>query len=61
MTATNDIFATLFAADAMVAAFSPDAAPVARTAASCTVEQILKMKDAGLAEEQIKAACGSSQ
>jgi hypothetical protein len=60
-TATNDIFAALFAADAVVAAFSPDAAPVARTAAGCTVEQILKMKDAGLAEEQIKAACGSPQ
>lgn len=24
----------------------------------CTVEQILKMRDAGLSEEQIEAACG---
>lgn len=57
-TATNDILETLFAADAVIAAFSPDAAPAA-TAASCTVEQILKMKEAGLAKEQIEAACGS--
>jgi hypothetical protein len=59
-TATNDIFATLFVADAVLAAFSPDASPAVK-AASCTVEQILKMKEAGLAQEQIEAACGSGQ
>jgi hypothetical protein len=57
-TATNDIIATLFAADAVRASFSPEAQPVARKA-SCTVEQILKMKEAGLTQEQIEAACGS--
>lgn len=57
-TATNDILSTLFAAEGVVAAFSSDAAPVAK-AAGCTVEQILKMKEAGLSQEQIEAACGS--
>lgn len=59
-TATNDIITTLFAADALLAAFSPEASPVTK-AASCTVEQILKMKEAGLSQEQIEAACGSGQ
>jgi hypothetical protein len=58
-TANNDIFTNLFAATAVVASFSPDAAPTAKPAV-CTVEQILKMKDAGLTEDQIKAACGST-
>jgi hypothetical protein len=31
----------------------------AAKAASCTVEQVLKMKEAGLAQEQIEAACGA--
>jgi hypothetical protein len=57
-TATNDIFTTLFAADKVAASFSPDAAPPAK-AATCTVDQILKMKEAGLTEDQIKAACGT--
>jgi hypothetical protein len=57
-TATNDILSTLFTAEAVVAGFSSDAAPVAK-AAGCTVEQILKMKEAGLSQEQIEAACGS--
>lgn len=56
--ATDDILKTLFMADAVVASFSPDATPVAKSA-SCTVEQILKMKEAGLTQEQIEAACGS--
>ena len=59
-TATNDIITTLFAADAVLAAFSPDASPVTK-AAGCTVEQILKMKEAGLSQAQIEAACGSGQ
>jgi hypothetical protein len=58
LVATDDILATLFAAEAVVASFSPDASPAAK-AASCTVEQILKMKEAGLTQEQIEAACGS--
>lgn len=57
-TATNDIFTTLLTADKVTASFSPDAAPPAKTA-TCTVDQILKMKEAGLAEDQIKAACGT--
>lgn len=56
--ATNNILETLFAAEAVIASFSPDAAPAAK-AAGCTVEQILKMKEAGLTQEQIQAACGS--
>jgi hypothetical protein len=57
-TATNDIFTTLLTADKVTASFSPDAAPPAK-AAACTVDQILKMKEAGLTEDQIKAACGT--
>jgi hypothetical protein len=57
--ATNDILATLFAAKAVLSSFSPDATPAAK-ATACTVEQILKMKEAGLAQDQIEAACGSS-
>lgn len=56
--ATDDILKTLFSGEAVIASFSPDASPVAK-AASCTVEQILKMKEAGLTQEQIEAACGS--
>jgi hypothetical protein len=56
-TAVNDIFTTLFTEKAVAAAFSPDAQPTARKA-SCTVDQILKMKEAGLSKEQIEAACG---
>jgi len=55
--ATNDILKALFTAGAVTASFSPDAAPAAP--AGCTVDQILKMKDAGLSQEQIEAACGS--
>jgi hypothetical protein len=58
-TATNNILETLFTAEAVTASFSSDAAPAAK-AAGCTVEQILKMKEAGLAQEQIEAACGSA-
>jgi hypothetical protein len=55
---TNDILATLFAADSVLTSFTPDAAPVVKKPA-CTVDQILKMKDAGLTQEQIEAACGA--
>ncbi len=57
MTAVNDIFTTLFTDSTVVAAFSPDAQPAAKKA-SCTVDQIVKMKEAGLSKEQIEAACG---
>jgi hypothetical protein len=60
-TATNDIIATLLAADAVLASFSPDASPVPAKTAGCTVEQILKMKEAGLSQGQIEAACGSGR
>ena len=32
----------------------------AEPAPKCTVEQILKMKDAGLTDEQVRAACGTT-
>jgi hypothetical protein len=35
-----------------------DALAPAPTDRTCTVEQILKMRDAGLTDEQIRAACG---
>lgn len=57
--ATNDILASLFLAEPIVAAFSPEAVPVAASPPTCTVDQILKMKEAGLTQEQIEAACGS--
>jgi hypothetical protein len=59
-TAINDIFSTLFTAGTVTASFAPDAQPVVKKA-SCTVDQILKMKEAGLTQEQIEAACGSSR
>lgn len=55
--ATRRILETLFTGGTMNAAFAPDAAPAAK-ATGCTVEQVLKMKEAGLAQEQIEAACG---
>jgi hypothetical protein len=58
--ATNDILSSLFEAKPVVDAFSATAAPVAATPKACTVDQILKMKEAGLTQEQIEAACGSS-
>jgi hypothetical protein len=59
-TATNDILGSLFAAKPIVDAFSATATPVATPSPTCTVDQILKMKDAGLTQEQIEAACGTS-
>ena len=56
--ATNRILETLFAGEAVIASFAPEAAPVTKEKA-CTVEQILKMKEAGLSQEQIEAACGT--
>lgn len=58
-TATNDVFSTLFSAGPVTASFAADAQPAIKKA-SCSVEQILKMKDAGLTQEQIEAACGVS-
>jgi hypothetical protein len=58
MVATHRILENLFAGEAVNASFVPDATPAAK-AASCTIEQILKMKEAGLAQEQIEAACGA--
>lgn len=59
LTATKDILASLFSAQSIVAGFSPDAIAVPPTERTCTVEQILKMKDAGLTQDQIQAVCGS--
>lgn len=57
-TATDDILTTLFQADAVLGSFAADASPKEEVA-KCTVEQVLKMKDAGLTQEQIEAACGA--
>ncbi|HEY2289677.1 MAG TPA: hypothetical protein VGM86_03140 [Thermoanaerobaculia bacterium] len=59
-TATNDIFSTLFTVDTVTASFASNAQPVVKKT-SCTVDQILKMKEAGLTQEQIEAACGSGR
>lgn len=59
-TATNDILASLFRAKPIIDAFAATATPAAPQPQTCTVEQILKMKDAGLTQEQIEAACGTS-
>lgn len=56
--ATNRILETLFAGETVISSFAPDAAPAVKETA-CTVEQVLKMKEAGLSQEQIEAACGS--
>jgi len=58
-TATNDILSSLFGAKPIAEAFASTATPVAPSAPACTVEQILKMKEAGLTQEQIEAACGT--
>ena len=60
MTAANDILATLFADESIVSAFSTDAEPLAAGPATCTVDQILTMKESGLTQEQIEAACGGN-
>lgn len=59
-TATNDILLTLFGAKPVTEAFAATATPGASPSHGCTVEQVLKMKDAGLTQEQIEAACGTS-
>lgn len=59
-TATNDILSSLFGAKPIVEAFATTATPATPTSPSCTVDQILKMKEAGLTQEQIEAACGGS-
>jgi len=58
--ATNDILSSLFGAKPVVEAFAAAAAPVEAPSKACSVDQILKMKEAGLSQEQIEAACGSS-
>jgi len=55
--ATQDILQTLLSDSGIRAARPPEVQP-AGEGKRCTVEQILKMREAGLAEEQIKAACG---
>jgi hypothetical protein len=54
--ATTDIIQGLLSSRDVVAALSMDAQP--KGGRKCTVEQILKMRESGLLEEQIKAACG---
>jgi hypothetical protein len=54
--ATADIVATLLTDKPVVAALSGEAAPKEK---QCTVDQILKMQESGLSQDQIEAACGS--
>ena len=53
-TATADIIQSLLTTKPIVAALQPDA--IASTK-NCTVNQILKMQESGLAKQQIEAAC----
>jgi hypothetical protein len=57
--AVDDIIRTLFATPAIAKALEPGATPLTKPA-SCSVEQVLKMKDAGLSQSQIEAACGGA-
>jgi len=58
-TATNDILSSLFGAKPISDAFASTATPVTPPSPTCSVDQILKMKEAGLTQEQIEAACNS--
>lgn len=51
-------FSPAYKGGAQPAAVPGSTAPEGSKPSTCSVEQILKMKDAGLSEEQIKAACG---
>ena len=55
--AYRDILQTLFASAELNAALTADPSSTPATKASCTVDQVLKMKESGLTDEQIKAAC----
>jgi hypothetical protein len=55
--AYRDILQTLLTSAEVKTAFAADANSAPTTKAGCTVDQILKMKESGLTEEQIKAAC----
>jgi hypothetical protein len=57
--ATADIIQHLLSAREVMAGLSSEARPK-DSEKRCTVEQILKMRESGLAEEQIKAACGEA-
>lgn len=59
-TATNDILSSLFGSKPIMVAFAVTAAPVASPSPACSVDQILTMKEAGLTQQQIEAACGTS-
>jgi hypothetical protein len=59
--AYRDILQTLLTSAEVKAAFASDPNLVPTSKVGCTVEQILKMKESGLTEEQIKAACGSGR
>lgn len=51
-------FSSAYAGAAPAPVAATTSAPGASPASKCSVEQILKMKEAGLTGEQIKAACG---
>lgn len=53
--ATADIIQTLLTEKPVIAALSNEAETASKT---CTVDQILKMRESGLSQSQIEAACG---
>jgi hypothetical protein len=56
--ATEDILRTLLTRDAIVEALASTDAMPTESERRCTVDQILQMRESGLSEDQIRAACG---
>lgn len=58
--ATADILRTLLTRESSLQALTSTHEVAAEAAERCTVDQILSMRESGLTEQQIKAACGES-
>jgi hypothetical protein len=58
--ATADILRTLLTRESSLQALASTHEVAEEAAKRCTVDQILSMRESGLTEEQIKAACGES-
>jgi TonB family protein len=56
-----DLIQTLISDRSVVMAVAPNAKPAPVAPRSCTVEQILTMKEAGLSQAQIEAACAAGR
>ena len=59
--ATEDIMRTLLTRDAIVEALASTDTMPTESERRCTVDQILQMRESGLSEEQIRAACGERE